>query len=182
VRPSSDGYSIRPARADDLAALPRIERVASQLFRETEYAVIADEAEWEVARFEEWFREGAIWVAVDAASEIVGFAVAEEIDGQGFLTELDVLPEHGRRGLGRRLIEAVCAWAVARGYKALQLSTFRNVLWNAPYYARLGFRIVEEAQWGPGLRAIREGEAEGGMDVAARVFMALPLEGRDSRL
>jgi 4-diphosphocytidyl-2-C-methyl-D-erythritol kinase len=38
--------------------------------------------------------------------------------------EMDVLPAHGRRGLGSRLLAWVCAWARAQGYAAVTLSTF----------------------------------------------------------
>lgn len=168
-------YSIRPARADDLPRLPKIEHAAAQLFRSTEHVALADDTGPDLACFQEWWDRGAIWVAVDSEDNVVGFAVVEEIDGQGFLTELDVHPAHGRRGLGRRLIETVRTWAAQRGYAELRLSTFARIEWNAPYYARLGFRTLTEAELGPGLLEVRHGEAASGLDMTQRVFMTLAI-------
>lgn len=60
------------------------------------------------------------------------------------IDEVDVLRSHQRRGIGRRLMSTAEAWARARGLKALSLTTFRNVPWNAPFYASFGFR-----EWAP---------------------------------
>jgi len=54
---------------------------------------------------------------------------------------------------------------------ALTLTTFAQVPWNAPYYARCGFRILGDAEVTPGLRAIRRQEAEMSMDRWPRVCM-----------
>ncbi len=170
---SASNYSIRPARLEDLPRLPEIEKAASQLFRNTDYFELADDTGPDLEVFQDWWRNGAIWVAADTEDHAVGFAVAEEIDAQGFLTELDVHPDHGRRGLGRQLIERVRAWAAERGYEVFQLSTFGDVEWNAPYYARLGFRILAEDELGSGLLEVRKEEAESGLDVTRRVFMTL---------
>jgi hypothetical protein len=59
--------------------------------------------------------------------------------------------------------------AAADGRPAL--TTFEYVPWNAPYYARLGFRILDDAEVTPGLRAIRRREAESGLDRGPRVCM-----------
>ena len=172
---SKGSYSFRPAQAHDLSQLPEIEHAAAQLFRETEYFALADDSPPDVARFQSWLEDGAIWLTVDAQGNVVGFAVAGEVDGQGFLIELDVLPAHGRRGLGRRLIELVRHWGLERGYEALHLSTFVDVKWNAPYYEHLGFRIMTDDELGPGLQEIRRHEADSGLDVTRRVFMTLPI-------
>jgi Acetyltransferase (GNAT) family/Glyoxalase/Bleomycin resistance protein/Dioxygenase superfamily len=84
---------------------------------------------------------------------------------------MDVLPAHGRRGLGTLLLDKACAWAQAQGHPAVTLSTFRDVPWNAPFYARNGFRALQPSEWTPGMRAIRDNETEHGLRVEARVFM-----------
>ena len=73
---------------------------------------------------------------------------------------MDVLPAHGRRGLGTLLLDQVCAWAQAQRHLAVNLSTFRDVHWNAPFYARNGFRALQPIEWTPGMRAIRDNETE----------------------
>lgn len=44
------------------------------------------------------------------------------------------------------------------------LTTFGHVPWNAPYYARWRFRVLDDAELAPGLRAIRQREAALGLD------------------
>ena len=146
------------------------------MFRDTEYFALADDSPPDVARFQSWLAEGAIWVVVDAEEHVIGFAVAGEVDAQGFLIELDIHPAHSRRGLGRRLIELVRVWGMERGYEALRLSTFIDVNWNAPYYKRLGFRIMAEEELGPGLLEIQREEAACGLEVARRLFMTLSIQ------
>jgi len=173
---SSLGYSLRPAHPEELAALPALELAAAQRFRATAYAWIADDTPHDETAYRDWWERGLVVVAVDAAGTVVGFAAAEPVDGQAYLAELGVLPEHGGQGLGRRLIEAVRLWALALGFAAVNLSTFADVPWNAPFYARLGFRPLADSELGPGLRAERQAEAEGGLDLTRRVFMTLPTQ------
>ena len=90
---------------------------------------------------------------------------------------MDVLPAHGRRGLGARLLACVCAWAQAQGNAAVTLSTFRDVPWNGPFYRKHSFRDLQPAEWTPGMRAIREQEVQHGLRVEARVFMRRELDG-----
>lgn len=168
-------YRLRSARPADLPLLLAVERAASQLFRDSPYPHIVEDEPHNLADFEHWAEQGIVFVAVDEADKPVGFAAVEAVDGQGFLTELDVDPAHGRRGLGRRLIEAAREWSEAHGFTALRLSTFTDVAWNAPFYTRLGFRPLTEEELGPGLLAVRADEAAWGLDITRRVLMTLAL-------
>src|SRR5580765_1414318 len=87
-------------------------------------------------------REQRSWVAVDDRGSVVGFAVAWVVDGEGHLDELAVVPEHGRRGVGRALVDEVLTWSAARGLPSVTLITFRDVPWNGPFYEKLGFKAV----------------------------------------
>jgi len=93
-----------------------------------------------------------------------------------YVEEMDVLPEHGRRWLGARLLAGVCAWAQEQGYSAVTPSTFRDVPWNGPFYRRHGFRDLEPAEWTPGLLAIRTQESQHNLAVDARAFMRRELD------
>jgi GNAT superfamily N-acetyltransferase len=97
--------------------------------------------------------------------------IASVREGAAYVEEMDVLPEHSRRGLGARLLARVCMWAEQQGHPAVTLSTFRELPWNGPFYRKQGFRDLEPAEWTPGMRAIREREAKHGLRVEARVFM-----------
>jgi hypothetical protein len=53
----------------------------------------------------------------------------------------------------------------------LSLSTFRNLPWNAPFYAKLGFRILDASELTGGFQAIREHEHQAGLPIVDRVIM-----------
>jgi GNAT superfamily N-acetyltransferase len=117
---------------------------------------------------------GTIWVAI-VDDVPVGYALASVVDGEGHLDQVSVLPELGRRGIGTALVERVEAWARGAGRRALTLTTFRDVEWNGPYYTKLGFAALDEAELGPELAAIRERERANGLDVGPRQAMRKPL-------
>ena len=79
-----------------------------------------------------------------------------------------------RLGLGRQLIARVVADARAAGARAVTLTTYRDVPFNAPYYARLGFRVVADDA-DARLATLRAAERAAGIDVAPRVAMVLDL-------
>src|SRR5512132_555813 len=54
---------------------------------------------------------GQVWVACPEDGVPVGMVIASLREGAVYIEELDVLPEHGRRGLGTRLLGRGCAWA-----------------------------------------------------------------------
>jgi GNAT superfamily N-acetyltransferase len=114
---------------------------------------------------------------VDDGREPVGFVLLELVDQGLHLSELSVAPDHGRRGLGRRLVEFVCEWGRVQGFDALTLTTYRDVAWNGPFYQRLGFRVIPEASLGEGLRALRRAEAAQGLDPEIRDVMRRELFG-----
>lgn len=80
-------------------------------------------------------------------------------------------------------MDAAEAWARQQGLKVMTLTTFTDVPWNAPYYARLGFQVVPENEWTAGQRRIREHEAATGLDAWPRVLMQrqIPSGGEPTR-
>ncbi|MFD9264082.1 GNAT family N-acetyltransferase, partial [Streptomyces sp. NPDC059538] len=80
-------------------------------------------------------------------------------------------PDRARRGLGRGLMEHLAEFAARGGVPALTLTTFTEVPWNAPYYVRCGFRLLDDAGLTPGLREIRDREAAHGLDRWPRACM-----------
>jgi GNAT superfamily N-acetyltransferase len=163
-------YSIRTARPQDLVRLPAIERAAARLLaRHAPESVLKETTGLGVLQKAQ--REGRLWVVLldDVA---VGFAHVELRDIKAaHLEEIDVDPKHARRGLGRRLVLLVCDWAAANGYESVTLTTFRDVPWNMPFYARLGFELVPPAQLSPALLAIVADETRRGLDPTSRVVM-----------
>ncbi len=172
------GYGVRTARADDLDALPQIEREAAALFRgylrETGMSAAAFEDVSTIDDLESAMRAGRLWVAT-YRDRPVAFAWVELVAGYAHLEEVDVDPAHARRGLGKALIDVVSAWAVSRRIPALTLTTFRDVPWNAPYYERLGFEAVDAGRLSPAHVEIVRDEASRGFDPAKRLTMIMPL-------
>lgn len=145
------------------------------LFAETVHASAVADDVTALDELEHALAAGLLWVARDAAGSPVGFALVELLDGEPHLEEIDVDPAHGRRGLGRALLEAVLAWTRGAGHAGLTLTTFRDVAWNAPFYARMGFRVLGPDEIGPGLAATMREETARGLDPARRVAMRLDL-------
>ena len=121
--------------------------------------------------------EGRLWVAL-AGDTPVGFAHVEILGSRtAHLEEMDVHPDHGRRGLGRRLVGVVCEWAASRGYREVTLTTFRDVPWNMPFYARFGFHEVATQELSADLVAVVDDERRRGLDPARRVVMRRRIAG-----
>lgn len=155
-------YDVVPAEAGDLVALPAIELAAATLFAADDLPAAQRDDTMPLDALAAAHAGGRLWVARDATGRPVGFAVADVVDGRPHLSEVSVHPDHGRRRLGTRLLDAVAAWAHGRG-DLLTLTTFAHVAWNAPFYARRGFRTLREDEQGPELRAILRAEADAGL-------------------
>lgn len=162
---------VREVRVEELPLLQEIERAAGRCFDEVGMGEIAADEPFSVEELAPFVRAGLALVAVDGADRPVAYLVAERIDGALHVEQVSVHPAHARRGVGRGLLEYLAALAVAEGVPALTLTTFAEVPWNAPYYARCGFRPVPEDALGPGLRAVRAREAAHGLDRWPRLAM-----------
>ena len=162
---------IRPATPADVERLQQIEVSAGQLFREIGMDDIADH---EPPAIEELAAAPALLVA-EVDGVVVGYARMELVDDQTHLEQLSVLPDHGGQGIGTKLIDAVCDWARERGDEAVTLTTFREVAFNAPLYAKRGFEELPEADWPPGIQALVTDETAHGLDPTKRVVMRRPV-------
>ena len=178
----ASGYQIRPARPGDAALLPDIERRAGALFIEVGLAFLAEGEPTPEAVFTEACEDRRLWVAEETAPDsgregdaVVGFALAKQLEGSFHLQEMDVVPEHGRRGLGRRLVEAVVDAGRERGHQRVTLTTFRDIPWNAPFYARLGFEELALDDFTPEIRALVAKELEAGLLPDLRCVMVRQL-------
>jgi len=166
--------TIRVARFDDIEAMQTVERAAGCLFSPIGMEDVAAHAPPVAAVLAGYIRDGRAWIA-EVDGQPVGYAVVDHVDGSGHLEQVSVHPAYGRQGLGRRLIQAVEDWATAGGLPALTLLTFRDVPWNGPYYAALGFRPLADTELTPGLVALRTHENELGLERDARFAMRLNL-------
>lgn len=176
--PVPDGYTIGRARVDELAALPGIEDAAGVIFpKEDQQESVGGGLSPEF--FLASATAGQLWVArTIAAPQPVGFAAATIVDACAHLHEIDVLPAHGRRGLGRALVGYVIEWARRSGYPSVTLTTFRHIAFNGPFYRSAGFVELADAELDPELAALRAAEGARGLDLTKRCAMRHSL-GRD---
>ena len=108
-------------------------------------------------------------MAVDAEGSVIGSAVAWVVDGEGHLDELAVTPEHGRRGLDERSSARLWLGRLPGPSVSDVDDFFRDVPWNAPYYEKLGFRVVTALT--PALQELLNTGATWGLDPSLRVVM-----------
>lgn len=164
-------YTITQARLSDLPQLEAIELEAAKLLAgHAPESVLAEATSLD--DFQHAQLRGNLWVALlqDAP---VGFAHIEVLEPRvAHLKEIDVHPSHGQRGLGTRLVMKVCSWAASAGYESVTLTTFREVPWNMPFYAKLGFVEIAPEDLSSALRAVLTDETRRGLDPARRVAMS----------
>ncbi|MGH8985645.1 MAG: GNAT family N-acetyltransferase [Acidimicrobiia bacterium] len=163
--------AIREARADEVADLQDIERSAGRLFAEIGMREIAEDEPLPVDVLERYRAAGHAWVAVDTDDEPIAYIIVEMLDGNAHIEQVSVHPDSSRQGIGGALVERVADWAAEGDLRAITLTTFTDVPWNARYYERLGFRTLTNDQLTPGLRRKRAEEAAHGLDKWRRVCM-----------
>ncbi|MCB5908172.1 GNAT family N-acetyltransferase [Streptomyces pinistramenti] len=151
---------IRTATSAELPALRAVESAAGAPFRDLGMASVADDEPPSLAQFAASLAAGRLLVACEDGPPLA-FLMWEPVDGATHIEQVSVAPRSARRGIGRALIDRA---ERDGGAAALTLTTFLEVPWNAPYYARIGFRLLDEAELTPGLRAIRAQEAALGLD------------------
>lgn len=162
---------IRTAKAEDLPKMRDIEVAAGEVFRTIGMGAIADDAPPSLEALAIYQQDARAWVGTDSGDEAVAYILVDVVEPCAHIEQVTVHPLYARQALGRRLIDEAALWAAARGLKGMTLTTFENVPWNAPYYARLGFRPVPEYQWSDGLRQIVQSERAHGLGAWPRVIM-----------
>ena len=157
---------VRPASPTEFGRLRQIELEADRLY--DSIGIGPFEADDVHDRLD---RVAAVFAAGDPP---VGFVSIDIVDGCAHIDQLSVLTGHGGQGIGRALLDRALQWARDAGLNAVTLTSFRDVPWNAPFYQRVGFRVVDDPP--PGLAALRAAERAEGFDrFGPRVAMRLVL-------
>jgi GNAT superfamily N-acetyltransferase len=175
-------WRIRPARESDAALLSAIERSAARRFRAVPgLEWIADAGVLGEAVHLSCIRGGTCWVVVHDDDAPIGFLSAEAVAERDLhIHEMSVDEAFQGRGIGRALLETAIEWAATHQFAALTLTTFRDVPWNAPFYGRIGFKVLGVSDLDQRLTALLRKEIDEGFAEGMRCAMRLPLDGRRS--
>lgn len=136
------GGLCRLARPDEIHIVRDIQRAAGRLFLESPFPELAaeepDTAEDLAQAQDEW----RLWLSVTPDDRPVGAVRVLIRDEELHLRQMDVHPDHAgaRRTLG--MLRGLSRFFGGRGLRRATLTTFADVPWNAPYYARIGFEAV----------------------------------------
>lgn len=167
---------IRFAVPEDAQHLPAIERSAAQAFRTiAELSGLADAPPMSVEQHSQFIALSTCWVALDGDNRLQGFLSARRHGSDLHLYELSVMQAMQGRGFGRRLIEAAKDYARSNGLRFVTLTTFKNVPWNAPFYARAGFLVQVTTGLDPRLATIVSEEYKHGFAPGSRCAMVWPV-------
>lgn len=155
-------YAIRQATADHIPLLAAIEIAAAGIFPP---GSIPDHIRADSTPIEMLFeavKDGLLWVALSEEGKPVGYALVQLIEDAALLAQMDVHPAHMRQGIGSTLVGQVVEQLRLLKKTTLYLTTFTHVPWNAPFYAKLGFVVVNSADAPPFLKDILENEKRHG--------------------
>jgi putative acetyltransferase len=164
-------FEIRPAEAGDVAILQVIEHDAARrydFYDETRFCIALPDRTVDEHRHA---REHGLAMLSVIAGVPTGFILAVSMDGRAHILELAVALDQQGRGHGRALIAAAETWAAQHGFHEMTLTTFRDVDWNTPFYASLGYDIFGVAADRPELGALIADEIKAGVHRAPRVAM-----------
>jgi GNAT superfamily N-acetyltransferase len=131
--------TIRMARPADLPSIDPIDASAAETFTRfgqplPDGSAPAPEGHWAGVQ-----AAGLLWIADDAEAGPVGFLASKRVEGALYVEQVSVVMQRQQQGLGRRLMLAAIDWARGERLAAVTLTTFRDIPWNAPFYASLGF-------------------------------------------
>lgn len=162
---------IGPTREDEISTLQNIELRAGALFHGT--GLLPEGGENDVADIQQHAKaiEAGLSFTARIDERPVGFVFGWPQPECIYLAELSVDPNHGQRGIGRALVERFCEAAWAQGANCVTLSTFRDVPWNAPFYAKLGFTEIPRHSHTDWMGVYEANQIRGGLDIAQRLFM-----------
>lgn len=153
---------VRHARAWDLRRIAAVEDSGLALFEEVFGDLTGDALAAPGVEGRDRVEGPGFLLVAGEVGDPVAFAHVVYAEGLAYLAQLSVLPSQGRRGLGSALVRHALEEAWQDGFDALWLTTYRDVPWNGPFYARLGFVETDESE--PFLRSQRDRERALGLD------------------
>lgn len=164
-------WHLRLARPGDAEQMPAIEARAGRLFDTIEgLAGLAGRHTVPVERLQRYIRKGHCLVA-HVGERMAGWLVNEPFGRELHIWEFNVDRGFQQRGIGAGLLRACLIDAANSGFRAVTLTTFRDVPWNAPFYHRLGFDVVTALDAHPRLAGELAVEVDHGLPADRRCAM-----------
>lgn len=172
--PLPQRYTIELARPAHVPLLAAIEIAAAGIFPPGSIPEhIRSDSVPESVLFEA-VQEGLLWVALAVDGRVVGYALVQLVEDAALLAQMDVHPDHMRKGVGSALVAHATEHLKLRGKTACYLTTFSHVPWNAPLYAKLGFAMLNKEEVPLFLNTILDEEKRHGL--TNRIAMRLILQ------
>lgn len=168
-------FTIRKPRSSDIPDLAYVERSAAEIFRTVKLDFLVDNPTADPYSLVAMANANHLWIAADKFDQPIGFAAGEYLDGNFHLVEISVAINFQGMGVGRALMEQLVEQIRREGYKAMTLTTYRDLPWNAPWYSRMGFFEVNAQEMGKTFEDILEIEAKHGLDINNRCVMVKAL-------
>jgi len=155
-------YRIVTAEPEHCPLFPEIEHRCAQVFAEEDLPEPLRSTPNPEAIFRDAQANGLLWAVVHQTNIPVGFLLAELVDGNFHIKEMDIHPAHARKGLGGSLLEHVFNIARERDFSHITLTTFKHLPWNKRFYQKYEFNSLNDSEMGVELREIlRQEEAAG---------------------
>lgn len=162
---------MRACLPGDARHLATLDRRATRLLAEHGFPALLEAPAATPDVFAAFAERGWCRLAAAPSGLPVGYAVAAPLGDDLHLEEIAVDPPHGRKGIGSALLAAAIEHARHDGYSGMTLTTFRDVPFNAPFYAARGFREVPFETASQAVKARFLEEVPPGIDPATRVIM-----------
>ena len=167
---------IRKIDPSDIAQLIEIEKSATQAFSSIpELSWLVESPVLSAQDHLQLISSAYAFVAINQKNQATGFffVVRQALDL--YIIELDVSAAFQKQGIGRQLIEYVIATAQGEGCDAVTLTTFHDVIWNRPFYEKLGVEKINALEMPLYLEHKLEHEVAYGFSRNSRCAMRLAL-------
>ncbi|CZS88882.1 related to GNAT family acetyltransferase [Rhynchosporium agropyri] len=166
-------FTIRRPRTSDIPLLAQVEHSAAQIYRTAGMDSLADGATLDPYILITIANAGYLLIAANRFDEPIGFLGGNYLSGNFHIIELSVAREYQGRGIGSALVTTMSQQVRLEGYRSITLTTFKDLPWNAPWYAKLGFEEVKAQDMGKEFEKLVDSEARHGLDPKRRCVMRM---------
>lgn len=152
--------NLRNTTTADIPTLQTLEALAAQRFLAIpELAILAHSEVTDSQLHEQCIIQRLSWLVEDARGSVLGFCYAQELADSLYLAEISSHPAARGMGVGHMLVAHTRKIAADRGLPGVTLTTYRDIPWNAPWYQRQGFIVLEASSFCSELRDIVQSQA-----------------------